>query len=364
CLMTTTKLEVMTLFSCCEQSQMKKSFMSRSSAMSQSTGQDTPVEVCRGRGAVQLNLNDSELLLLFELFGVGFFCRGLYGLGFIGAGAAIYISGFQIDESILPEFGQVGTKGRLQFLHVNRILQFWLDVSHGRNAGLLVIRHLENHKALLGTDDIGYITGFHGESLIFQFFGQRSPLEIAKIATLGRSGPIGILLRDLVKAGALLNQGQQIIGFGLGSREGLRVVGSGSALALLSARFRGRNQNFAQADLFGLLQFTLVLLVKLLLFLLRRGEVRTHFSANDFLGDDLVAQVLFEILVRDALRLCSLFQVFHGVEVHLLAHFVQPLDKFGIGGDSQVLALFQQQLLVDQVAKHISLPLVIKLGSV
>ena len=41
------------------------------------------------------------------------------------------------------------------------------------------------------------------------------------------------------------------------------------------------------------------------------------------------------------------------VEIHVLAHFVEPLDHFGIGGDAQVLALFQQQLLVDQVAENV-----------
>ncbi len=46
-------------------------------------------------------------------------------------------------------------------------------------------------------------------------------------------------------------------------------------------------------------------------------------------------------------------QLFHAVEVHLLAHLVEPLDEFGIGGDAQVFALFEQQLLVDQVAEDV-----------
>ena len=49
----------------------------------------------------------------------------------------------------------------------------------------------------------------------------------------------------------------------------------------------------------------------------------------------------------------GLFQVFHGVQIHFLAHFVEPLDHFGVGGDAQVFAFFEQQLLVDQVAQNV-----------
>ena len=43
--------------------------------------------------------------------------------------------------------------------------------------------------------------------------------------------------------------------------------------------------------------------------------------------------------------------------MHVLAHFVEPLDHFGVGGDAQVLAFFEQQLLVDQVAQNVFVPL-------
>ena len=56
-------------------------------------------------------------------------------------------------------------------------------------------------------------------------------------------------------------------------------------------------------------------------------------------------------------RLGRLFQVFHRVQMHFLAHFVEPLDHFGIGGDAQVLALFEQQLLVDQITQNVLVPL-------
>ena len=49
----------------------------------------------------------------------------------------------------------------------------------------------------------------------------------------------------------------------------------------------------------------------------------------------------------------GLFQVLHRFQFHFLAHFVEPFDHFGIGGDAQVLALFEQQLLVDQIAQNV-----------
>ena len=74
---------------------------------------------------------------------------------------------------------------------------------------------------------------------------------------------------------------------------------------------------------------------------------------DHLLGDDLVLQVLLEIFEGDALACGGLFQVLHGFQLHLLAHFVEPLDHFGVGGDAQVFALFEQQLLVDQVAQDV-----------
>ena len=49
----------------------------------------------------------------------------------------------------------------------------------------------------------------------------------------------------------------------------------------------------------------------------------------------------------------GLLQVFHRFQLHFLAHLVEPLDHFGVGGDAQVLALFEQQLLVDQIAQNV-----------
>ena len=80
-----------------------------------------------------------------------------------------------------------------------------------------------------------------------------------------------------------------------------------------------------------------------------------HFLADHALRDDAVLHVLFELFERDALRLGGLLQVFHGLGVHLLAQLVEPLDHLGVGVDAKLLALLQQQLLVDQVAQQVLL---------
>jgi len=83
--------------------------------------------------------------------------------------------------------------------------------------------------------------------------------------------------------------------------------------------------------------------------------VRTHFLSNDPLGDDPIARVLLEFLVGNSLGLGRLFEFFHRLQVHLLAHFVEALDQFGVAGNAQVLAFLQKELLVDQVAENVAL---------
>ena len=121
---------------------------------------------------------------------------------------------------------------------------------------------------------------------------------------------------------------------------------------VLVFRFGG-NQHLAQPDLLGLFHLALVLVVELLHLLL--GDVRSgaDFLAHYLLRDDLVPHVLLEILKGNALRLGCLFQLFHRFQLHLLAHFVESLDQFGVGRDPKVLAFFEQQLLIDQVAQNV-----------
>ena len=90
-----------------------------------------------------------------------------------------------------------------------------------------------------------------------------------------------------------------------------------------------------------------MLVVELLLFFLGNGQVRAYFFANHLLRNDLVAQVLLEVLVGEALGRGRFLQIFHGFKFHFLAHLVEPLDEFGVAGDAEVLALFEQKLLIN-----------------
>ena len=70
--------------------------------------------------------------------------------------------------------------------------------------------------ALLGADDIGDVSRFHGESLVFKFFRQFAALERAERAAVGGGRTVGIFLGDVFEAGAVANLLQDIVGFGLG----------------------------------------------------------------------------------------------------------------------------------------------------
>ncbi len=96
-----------------------------------------------------------------------------------------------------------------------------------------------------------------------------------------------------------------------------------------------------------------MVVVELLQFLLGDVHSGADFFGDDLLRNNLVLQVLLEILKRNALPHGGLFQVFHGFQLHLLTHFIEPLDDFGVGGDAQILALIKQQLLVDKIAENI-----------
>src|SRR5207248_6112672 len=47
----------------------------------------------------------------------------------------------------------------------------------------------------------------------------------------------------------------------------------------------------------------------------------------------------------------------HAVELHLLAHFIKPLDQFSVSGNTEVFALLKQKLAVDKSTKHVFLAL-------
>ena len=74
---------------------------------------------------------------------------------------------------------------------------------------------------------------------------------------------------------------------------------------------------------------------------------------HHLLGNDAVADVGLEVLIGDALLLGGLLQVFHRLEMILLPDLVQALDQLGFAGDPQLLALGEQELLIDQIAQQV-----------
>jgi hypothetical protein len=84
-------------------------------------------------------------------------------------------------------------------------------------------------------------------------------------------------------------------------------------------------------------------------------EFAANFLADHLLRNSADTYLLFEILIRNALFLCLFFQIVNAGQPHLLPHLVKPLHQFRFAGDAQVLAAFQQKLLVDQIAQGICL---------
>ncbi len=101
----------------------------------------------------------------------------------------------------------------------------------------------------------------------------------------------------------------------------------------------GRDQNFAQANVFWLLHFRLVIVVELLFFFFADGEMAADFFANHFPGDDLIALLLLEIFPGDALLFRFFLKSLQGIELHVFAHLIELLDQFGIAGDAEVFGL-------------------------
>src|SRR5208282_3259353 len=309
----------------------------------------------------KISLKHAELLLLFQLLRAGFFVRGLDGLGLLFARARVDVTSLDVNEGFFAQRGQISTQRRLQFLHVQRILDARLNFLQGGNARDLMLGHLQDHVTLLCANHIRDFTCLHREDYVVQFLRHRAALETLEVAAVFRRRSIGVLFRQLFKLCALVNLLEHILRFGLGGgqrclrlrlrwRLGLRVfAGSG-----FGGRF-GRDQNFTQANLLGLLHLRAVLLIELLHVVLVHGQFRAHFLPNHALRDDLVAHGLLEVLIRSSLRLRRFLQVFHGFEVHLLAHFIEALDEFGIAGDAEVFAFLQQELLVNQIAQNVAL---------
>ena len=77
------------------------------------------------------------------------------------------------------------------------------------------------------------------------------------------------------------------------------------------------------------------------------------FFANYLLRNDLVAQVLLEVLPGDALFGSLLLELFQTLKLHVLAHLIEPFDQLGVTADAEILAFFEEELLIDEIAENI-----------
>src|SRR5260370_41853999 len=141
----------MVLFSCWEHSEMKNSFMSlreiglphpapegaSSLVLLRHPGKHALIRISpRHRKSV---LKHAELLLLFQFLRVGFFGRGLDWLGLFCTRTRVDVTMLEVDEGFFTQRGEKGTQRRLQFLHVQRILDARLSFLHGGNARDLML---------------------------------------------------------------------------------------------------------------------------------------------------------------------------------------------------------------------------------
>src|ERR1700692_2544109 len=225
-----------------------------------------------------------------------------------------------------------------------------------------MLGHLQDHIPLFGANYVGRLTGLQRKNFVFEFFRQSSTLEIAEVPAILCRRAIGVFFRHVRKLCTFVNLVQQILSFGVAGGKGCLVLSVARRFGL-RARGRGRfrwsfrrDQNFTQPNLFGLVHFRSVLLVKPLLLVFVHGQLRAYFLANHFLRDYLVAQVLLEFFIGSALGLGRLLQFFHGSQIHLLASLVQTLDECPVPGNAHFLALLQKQLLVNQVPQNVALP--------
>ena len=82
-------------------------------------------------------------------------------------------------------------------------------------------------------------------------------------------------------------------------------------------------------------------------------DVRPNFAADDFLREDVVADIVLEVFPVYSFRSDRLFQGFHAVQFVLDSNLVELLDHVGLDVQSHILAALDQQRLIDQFAQRI-----------
>src|ERR1700686_5380304 len=165
---------------------------------------------------------DAELLMFLfsEFLGVGFLGSGGFnGLGLVGTLAGIDVAVRVFDVRVFAQLGEVGAEGGLQFLVIERILNFGKDILQRRNAGLLVIHDFQGHVSLFGVNHACDIAGLLVEGFVFDGLCQLSALEHAKCAPVGGGGAVRIFLRNVLEIGAIVNLLEEIVCLGFGGGE-------------------------------------------------------------------------------------------------------------------------------------------------
>ena len=302
-------------------------------------------------GCGELSLRTVGLLLLQALLladlllerrrlvgGVGDLGGGLPGGGSAGIGEA----GGDLDVGVGAGLGEVGTQGGLELLEVERLLHLLFDRGEGRNAGLLVGVYVEDDVALAGTDGVGIAADGEGEGGLLEDVAEGAALPVAEVAAGRGGGAAGVGAGEGGEVAAGAQLGGDAVGLGLGGVELClgRVLGGG-------------DEDLAEVHLLGDGEVLLVGVVVGELIGVGHVEMAADLVAHDLLADDLIADVLLEVFEGDTLLGGGLFEGLHVGQVVLLADVVELADGFGVAGDAELLALGEQELLIDEVAEEV-----------
>ena len=98
-----------------------------------------------------------------------------------------------------------------------------------------------------------------------------------------------------------------------------------------------------------------MLVVVLLDVFLADVDVGADFLADDFLGEDALADVVFEVFPVEAVAGDSLFEIFHAGELILNTDGIKALDDVGLDAEAHVFAALDEEGLVDQIFERVFL---------
>jgi len=97
--------------------------------------------------------------------------------------------------------------------------------------------HLQDHEALLCTQDVGYFTNLHRKNPLFKLLGELTPGKTSNWPSLRRRWPVGVGLGEIGKRTTLLSNVAQSLGFMVRCGDLCQVIRQGST-----------DQHFAKTD--------------------------------------------------------------------------------------------------------------------